>query len=591
MNQAASRPLRTATLAAAPAMGTPAGSRRGIALVTVLMVMVAVMVLGAGSLMMTNSNLMVSENLLSSAVARSQAEAGVDAIVTVLFDQYRVDGRLPATLAYAPSVTLPGGQVNYALANAGYERHDDHRVTVRAVGYGPRGAEYVAEALLVFAAGEARAGASPFTGAIVACEAIDVSGSGRIDSFDSRTALYQSSGARANAHVQTLNPGGTVTISGASPILGDVYSTGGVTASGSARVEGNVHASGNVTIQAAATYYGDVRTTGAVALNNSATVRGSVVANGNVDFNNAAKVQGDAISSAGRVHFANTSAYVTGDARAATTVTTVWHTGIPKGQNVGGSVVIAPSTAVQPVASEPCDPLGIRDVMQPFKDLPDTGALQVGGYPTNRWEIRPTGVRVFDETWNVDDWVNQPSRVMQPTSVFGQEIPMLRVSSLNLTSVGSLRITGGDVAIFVDGDLTLGSGASSLRIDEGSSLTIFVSGKTTMGNAGNMSNVPPINYSASGLPTLSVFSSYDSGNNTGVTVSGASVMTATVYAPFSRVVVGGSGALHGAVRGKQVRVEGAGGIHYDEALATVPVGETGSSGGGGEPRLVAISRR
>lgn len=566
-------------------VAAPSGARGGMALVTVLMVMVAVMVLGAGSLMMTNSNLMVSENVLSSAVARSQAEAGVDAIVAVLFEQYKANGTLPASLAYAPSVTLPNGQVNYALASSGYVRHDDHRVTVRAVGYGPRGAEYVAEALLVFAAGEGGYSSSPYTGGVIACQAVVMSGSGSIDSFDSREGLYSSGTARANGHVRTLEPNATVTLSGSAPLHGDLNATGGLTISGSATIHGEVNASGNLTVQSAATFNRDIRTTGNVALNNSARVNGSVVANGDVVFNNAARVQGDTVSAQGRIHFENTSGYTAGDARAATTVTTKWWTGNPQGQNVGGSIINAPSTLVEAVPTEACDPLNLPAAMQPFQDLPNTGAMS--GTGNIQWEISPTGVRT--RTSGSAAWVDQTAnRSTGVVNVLGENRPVLRLSSLSMGNSSQLHITGGDVVLYVDGNVSFG-GASFLKIDPGSSLTIFVTGTTTLGNGSSMSSVKPINNSPSGLPTLSIFSSY-AGNGTGVTVSGSTSVTASVYAPYTKASKEGSGALHGSVRAREVSVSGAGKIHYDEALAEAPIGES-RSGEGGEARLVAISRR
>ncbi len=53
----------------------------------------------------------------------------------------------------------------------------------------------------------------------------------------------------------------------------------------------------------------------------------------------------------------------------------------------------------------------------------------------------------------------------------------------------------------------------------------------------------------------------------------------SVYAPLANVAVKASGQFLGAIRGKTVNVDGAGGIHYDVALGG------GSDGGGdGLPR-------
>jgi cytoskeletal protein CcmA (bactofilin family) len=384
-----------------------------------------------------------------------------------------------------------------------------------------------------------------------------------------------------------------VSITGASPIAGDVNSTGGVFTSGSARVMGNINASGYVDISASAHYEGDIRTTGDIDLRNTATIYGSVSSNGSIAFNNGAKVGGNALAG-GNIAFNNSGARVGGDARAGGAFT--------RGHGDSSTVHVAGSTtddagAVNNLAvpSEECDPIGIGDIMNQFSHLPSSGNLSTG-YPFNSWQLTPTGILHYDETWNVKQWTPDAARVAHQVEVFGRDTTMFKVGNLNLGN-GELRVTGGHVTIFVTGDLTLGTGGGKgLTIDEGSSLTVFVVGKTKIGSSVKMANRRPVN--ADGVPTFSLFSSYVTNaqgslwdtQSAGVVVEGDSQLTASVYAPSAKVSITAGGNLLGAVRGRWVDVPGGAGMHFDEALADVDMG--GSSGStDGEAAVAILSRR
>ena len=89
---------------------------------------------------------------------------------------------------------------------------------------------------------------SPFEQAIVGCEGVLVNGSGRIDSYDSADGPYKEANATTEARVGTIHHNSDVSLSGGSPIWGDVIATGSVTLSGSSPVMGDIHANGSVTI-------------------------------------------------------------------------------------------------------------------------------------------------------------------------------------------------------------------------------------------------------------------------------------------------------------------------------------------------------
>jgi len=568
--------------------------RHGIALVSVLLVMVSIVLLGVGSLVLTRMNLLIAENLVGATIARSHADAGIDATVAALYDRLRAGEPLPSSLESATATLVPEGALAYALAlEDGYVLHGDSSVTLRVVGTGPRNAEYVAEAFVVFERdGTASSGTSPFDGVVVGCEGVDLRGSGRIDSYHSGVGPYLAADARSNAVIKTTELGANVVLNGNAPIHGNVVSTGGFEATGSSEVRGSITANGTVAFRANAIYGGDVRTTGDVTFTNTARVEGSVAANGNVTFGNGARVSSDTFAG-GTIAFNNSGARVLGDARAGGTITR-GHGNASVVHVTGSAAEHAGPVANPSVPSEACDPLGIADVMASYANIPSSGPLQTG-FPRNRWELSPTGVRAFDETWNVRAWVEQTSRPAHTVEVFGQPRTLIKTGSLNLGN-GELRISGGDVVLFVDGDLALGTGGGpGLVVDDDSSLTVFVTGRTRIASAVQMPSTQVVR--PSGAPAFALFSSYrDTGAYTpwgskGVSIEGNARLAATVYAPEAFVSVNAGGGMYGAARGRRVDVTGGGGLHFDEALLDLDLGGSSPSGGTGEPTVTIRSRR
>jgi len=545
---------------------------RGMALVTVLLVLVAVVMLAVGTLALTNSSLMIAENQVSASIARAHADAGIDATIAALFESYSSSGSLPQTPPELPAVLGLDRDVDFGPAptvngEPWYRRLSDSQVYLRIVGRGPRNAEYLAEALVEFG-GESAAGGSPFRGAIVACQAIGLSGSGRIDSFDSRLGAYDRNDPGYAAHVLTLSDTGTVQITGNSPIYGDVNSTGGVRATGSSPIYGDINANGLVDLAAGGGVYpGNVRTTGDVMFSSSAVVHGSVLANGSIEFKNwGARINGDAQAGGEIIKAANDLAV---------------H--IPYG-------LIRPNSNpnVPPVPTDECDPLGIDAVMAGFASMPSTGSLVPDWWPYKTWELRPEGARRYNESNG--SWENTPYTGVD-AEVFGRDLKVIKVSGWNLAAGQETRITGGDVVLFIDGDFIAG-GNHKVYIDADSSLTIFVTGRVQLGNSfevlelGTNNKFPkPVN--SRGLPTFSIFSSYKAGN--GVALSGNGKLTASVYAPFTDLNISGSGETAGAARARNINVSGGASLHYDVALGDIDIGGGGSSHS--EPSVSILSRR
>jgi hypothetical protein len=129
------------------------------------------------------------------------------------------------------------------------------------------------------------------------------------------------------------------------------------------------------------------------------------------------------------------------------------------------------------------------------------------------------------------------------------------LSSISVSGKKSITIKG-DVTLIVDGDVKV-SGKGSIDLDPGATLKLYVDGAMQISGNGLYNSGPPKN--------LIVFST----GNGDVSLGGNAKLSAAVYAPNSFVHLGGggnSGAMYGAVVGKDVKLNGHYPFHYDEAL-------------------------
>jgi hypothetical protein len=111
--------------------------------------MASIMALGLGSMFLTQMNLQIAENTRSNAVAKYNAEAGVDTATVLLKERFEALGKtfpatwnMPATATYRLFPNPDGsdnGYVRYTATN---------QARVRVEGLTPNNARYVAEILL-----------------------------------------------------------------------------------------------------------------------------------------------------------------------------------------------------------------------------------------------------------------------------------------------------------------------------------------------------------------------------------------------------------------------------------------------------------
>jgi len=382
---------------------------------------------------------------------------------------------------------------------------------------------------VVYARGEGGT-TSPFANAVVGCDGVTLSGSGAIDSWDSRSGPYSAALARANAHVGTLSPTGDVVLSGSSPIRGNVVSARDIRVTGGAQVAGSYHAVRNIAFQG-----------------NPSCPQQDVKAGGVVAKPGA------------------------------------WWCGNP--QFDGGDDVSPPAQS--------CDPLDIVQLMADSMNhyRPSDGVYDpwthTGWRPNpvhfgedvalSSFSIGPGAHPVTVNTGDVDVLFVNGNFALTSSSILHLQNP-------------SVMGGGQELKIFVNGNLTA-AGASQLRIDPGVTVRFYVSGTVSFTGGHGQTILPSVDLNPGGppriLPTMAIYSSHvggGPGNSAGVSVGGNSPLSATVYAPLATVSVVGSSELFGAVRGRSITVSGNARIHYDEALGLMGGAPTA---GGASSRVVS----
>lgn len=417
-------------------------------------------------------------------------------------------------------------------------------------------------------------GHNPFADAgIIGCEGVKTTGSGRVDSYDSRVAGYDRNNHGSQGHVLTTAEGAVVELLGNAPIHGDINSTGGVKLTGSSPAHGNINATGLVELLGNVNVYGNISTAGDVVFQSSGTAHQNVSANGDVIFN-------------------NWSASVLGDVTAGGGVVTNTNRPNPS-DHIGGTVAQGNSPNNPGTPLTECDPLDIDSVMSGIAGLGSTGNMTIGPWRYRDVRLGPSGVEYFDPHHTVGAWVNDAGRVMESANVFDEAATVLKVDDFDLGQNGSLVVEGGDVVLVVDGDMNIG-GNTSITIEPGSSLTVLLTGQFHLQGSVNVNDRNPID--SDGRLPFALFSSYEQttpagGSNDGVRLRGNTDLTGVIYAPNAHVSMGGSGDLFGQVRGKTVEAFGAGGIHYDEALGEfVSGGPVGGNGNGNDEPTFRVDR-
>jgi hypothetical protein len=415
----------------------------------------------------------------------------------------------------------------------------------------------------------ASGGSAPFSSAIVGCDSVNLTGSGQIDSYNSGEAPYNELSPGTEGNVTTINQdGGDVTLGGGSPVYGDISATGNIDTNTS-NVVGNLHANGNITLGENSNPVSGYVLTRGNYFQDGGDVGGYVRANGNAEMDWSTNIlnnqyQGLDIQYGGEGIFDDNNQYEAEEYKS--------NPYVPKLKDSGDSI-----DPTDPATN--CDYLDIASVVSAISPntspLPDFTSRGSGG-DTYTYDV--TGFSGIKTTTWVEGQPVDENFDFSPemATVFGNSLSVVKLSSFHLKGDNILNISG-DTTLFVDGNFTM-DGATKITIAADSSLTLIVTGIVDL-LAGAKITANQQGLTASGLPAMSIYSSYnsDNENKAGIKINGAFETYAQIYAPLADVIINGSGTLYGAVRGKTVAVKGGAKIHYDAALGATNQGNNGSS--------------
>lgn len=442
---------------------------------------------------------------------------------------------------------------------------------------------------------------SPFQYAVTGCKGVNLSGSGVVDSYDSRNGPYSESNSDTAGHVNTVIGDSSVTIDGHSPIKGDVKASGIVYLKGSSPVIGDVHSNTGVDISwgSGVRVKGNVYSNG-FYLHRGGEIDGVVRVNGNAEMKWGSKINNPKndpfdimYGGTGRFpsseHVQDSVEFDNGTVEYNVSYSNAYFN---KNPDVEPVEVYDPSSPDYDPArpNKECDPFDLPNNMPELiaqGDISKTdfevGATQVYNFTPGEGRLLATK-NGRHKARNLDAKSAQiylfDNLVQNHGVVNTTEEQVFSMKNFKLYSDAKMTIAGGDVIFLVDGDFVL-DGDAKLTIKRDSSLTVFTTGKVILGASGQVITEKE-GMTTSGIPSLNFFSSY-SGKD-GFQVKGASDMYATIYAPLTQVKLSGSGQLYGTVRGSIINSSGGSGVHFDSALKDINFGSGGA--GNAKPALV-----
>ena len=550
-------------------------NQNGFTLVTVLLLSSLASILVLTSLKDNITQERLSGNYQKKVNARLVSERGVFESINAVNAYLAIEANKNATLEEIKAVmAINKSTGDSLLGGASYDvgtSLDGNDIILSSKGSLYEG-QKILKARFEFTPSSGGAPSAPY--AIVGCDAVDLSGSGKIDSYDSSdpTTITYSEDKRGNLTVETTSgsdgdvttinhQGADVTLGGNSPIMGDISSTGKVIFNTSS-VIGNVHANGDVTIRDSGN---TERVSGNVRTRSNFELTGGSIGG----FVHAQRTDG----SGGKITLTraeidtkniNDPDIKYGGDYSATEITKNY-TGSPFNTNpTVEEVKNNDSSASGYDAKDPatnCDYLSITSELNKIDD----GNNSLAPFQSRGWGDDYT---MLQDKLYLNE--NSGNRLVSSvnSNVFDIPTAVLKVKEFKVSSDHIL--VQGDVTLFVENNFEM-SGNAKITIEKDSSLTLIIKGSVNVGGGAKII-AEQHGLTTSGIPAMRIFSSY---GGSGINIDGDSPIYAQIYAPFSDVSISGSGALYGAVRGKSITVSGNSTIHYDAALSK------GSNSGGG----------
>jgi choice-of-anchor A domain-containing protein len=135
---------------------------------------------------------------------------------------------------------------------------------------------------------------------------------------------------------------------------------------------------------------------------------------------------------------------------------------------------------------------------------------------------------------------------------------------------GILEIDGGDVVLYITGDIDLGN-ACEIIIRDKSSLTIYIDGDIVSGNGASIGTENP----SKDAKTLQLYGTGGIGQN--LDIKAKNEWTGVIYAPNAHVDLYANGDAYGAIVADSFEFKNGGNYYYDEALREVSMEDDGVS--------------
>jgi hypothetical protein len=135
-------------------------------------------------------------------------------------------------------------------------------------------------------------------------------------------------------------------------------------------------------------------------------------------------------------------------------------------------------------------------------------------------------------------------------------------------TVGVLEISGGDVVLYITGDIELGE-SCELVIKDDSSLTVYIDGDIHCRTGSSVNNeYPPENPTKLKLYGTSETTQY-------FDLKAKSTWSGIIYAPNADIDLYANGDFYGSVVANNFELKAGGNYHYDEALREVELDDVG----------------
>jgi len=140
-------------------------------------------------------------------------------------------------------------------------------------------------------------------------------------------------------------------------------------------------------------------------------------------------------------------------------------------------------------------------------------------------------------------------------------------TEINLSQSGLLEIQGGDVELYITGNIDMGNGCENI-VRPGSTLTLYIDGDINVDNSGGINN------QAGNVKDFQLFAT---GTEEQVfNMKAKSSIFGTIYAPDVDITLYPSMEMRGAIVGKNVTFKSGGTFYYDEALRDVDIDDAGA---------------